>query len=92
MERIPIYQEELHTTIKNPNYIRMKPGMTISGILLFLIIVSMAIVTGCRAPKDAQERRNFMIPKKDELPRNKKYTMVEKRKTYKVNKKHKKKR
>lgn len=33
------------------------------------------------------ERRNLMIPQKDELPRNSKYTGVKKRKTYKSNKK-----
>jgi hypothetical protein len=69
----------------------MKPGITRQGILLFLIMMLMLLVTGCGGPKDAQERRNLMIPKKDELPRNKRYKMVEKRKTYKVNKKNKKK-
>jgi hypothetical protein len=69
----------------------MKPGITRQGILLFLIMLLMILVTGCGGPKDAQERRNLMIPKKDELPRNKRYKMVEKRKTYKVNKKNKKK-
>ena len=52
-------------------------------------MISVVFINGCSAPKEAQERRNLMIPKKDELPRNRKYTMVEKRKTYKVNKKHK---
>ncbi len=69
----------------------MKPGMTRQRMLVFLIMVLMVLVTGCGGAKDAQERRNLMIPKKDELPRNKKYNMVEKRKTYKVNKKYKKK-
>ena len=70
----------------------MKPGITRQHIILFLIMLLMVLVNGCGGPKDAQERRNLMIPKKDELPRNKKYNMVEKRKTYKVNKKHKKRR
>lgn len=70
----------------------MKPGITIQHIILFLIMLLMVLVTGCGGPKDAQERRNLMIPRKDELPRNKKYKMVEKRKTYKVNKKYKKRR
>jgi hypothetical protein len=70
----------------------MKPGITRQRIFIFLIVSLMVLVTGCGGPKGAQERRNLMIPKKDELPRNKKYKMVEKRKTYKVNKKHRKKR
>ena len=70
----------------------MKPGLTKQNILLFLIMVLMVFVAGCSGPKDVQERRNLMIPKKDELPRNKKYHMVEKRKTYKYNKKYKKRR
>lgn len=70
----------------------MKPGITRQHIILFLIMLLMVLVTGCGGPKDAQERRNLMIPRKDELPRNKKYKMVEKRKTYKVNKKYKKRR
>jgi hypothetical protein len=50
----------------------------------------MVMITGCGGLKDAQERRNLLIPRKDELPRNKKYNMVERRKTYKYKKKHKK--
>ena len=70
----------------------MKPGITKQHIIIFLIMLLMVLVTGCGGLKDAQERRNLMIPRKDELPRNKKYKMVEKRKTYKVNKKYKKRR
>lgn len=69
----------------------MKPGITVQHVILFLIMLLMVLVTGCGGPKDARERRNLMMPRKDELPRNKKYKMVEKRKTYKVNKKYKKK-
>lgn len=70
----------------------MKPGITRQRIFIFLIMSLMVLVTGCGGLKDAQERRNLMIPRKDELPRNKKYKMVEKRKTYKVKKKHRKRR
>lgn len=70
----------------------MNPGTISRKILLLVIMVLMVLAAGCGGPKDAQERRNLMIPKKDELPRNKKYKMVEKRKTYKVNKKYRKKR
>lgn len=70
----------------------MNPCMISRRLLLLLIILLMGLATGCGGLKDAQERRNLMIPRKDELPRNKKYKMVEKRKTYKVNKKYKKKR
>ncbi len=70
----------------------MNAGITRQRLLLFLIMSLMVLVTGCGGLKDAQERRNLMIPRKDELPRNRKYKMVEKRKTYKVNKKYRKKR
>ncbi|MBN2214263.1 MAG: hypothetical protein JW723_08460 [Bacteroidales bacterium] len=68
----------------------MKPSLTAQSVLLFFIMSVIVLVTGCGGLKDAQERRNLMIPKKDELPRNKKYKMVEKRKTYKLKKKYKK--
>lgn len=41
---------------------------------------------GCSAAKDAEQRRGLMMPKKDELSRNKKYSAIGKRKTYKVKK------
>ncbi len=66
----------------------MKTGISKQCIYILLLMISMVFVTGCGGPKDAQQRRNLMIPRKDELPRNKKYTMAEKKKTYKVNKKH----
>jgi len=80
----------MNVEIKNKTI--MSSVKTVQNILLFFIMALMVFITGCGGPKDAQERRNLMIPKKDELPRNKKYNMVEKRKTYKVNKKHKKRR
>ncbi|MBN2613577.1 MAG: hypothetical protein JXB00_18620 [Bacteroidales bacterium] len=66
----------------------MKTGISKQFALIILLIFSMVYISGCSAPKEAAERRNLMMPRKDELPRNKKYRMVEKRKTYKVNKKH----
>lgn len=44
------------------------------------------IPIGCSSAKDAQERRGLMMPKKDELPKNKKYKSVGKRKTNKIKK------
>ena len=69
----------------------MKTCISKQCIWILLLMISMVFVTGCGGPKDAQQRRNLMIPKKDELPRNKKYNMVEKRKTYKPDKNHKRK-
>lgn len=68
----------------------MKNRIIKSLAFIFLLIGSVIFMPGCGGTKDASERRNYMMPRKDELPRNKKYTMVEKRKTYAVNKKHKK--
>jgi hypothetical protein len=68
----------------------MKSRLTFQSILLFFIMSLIVMITGCGGLKDAQERRNLLIPRKDELPRNKKYNMVERRKTYKYKKKHKK--
>jgi hypothetical protein len=60
-----------------------------------LFIFSFLIVFGCSSQKDMNQRRNLMIPQKDELPRNSKYSSSKKKKTYhpvkKKNKKPKKK-
>ncbi len=68
----------------------MKYRLTYQSILLCFIISLIVMVSGCGGLKDAQERRNLMIPRKDELPRNKKYKMAKQRKTYKYKKRHKK--
>jgi len=50
--------------------------------ILILKALILLILTGCSGYKDMQERRNLMMPKKSELPRNQKYKEIEKRKTY----------
>jgi hypothetical protein len=40
--------------------------------------------TGCNAEKEAAERRNLMMPKRSELPRNSLYKEKAKKKTYKA--------
>jgi len=50
--------------------------------LLILQALILLIFIGCSGYKDMQERKNFMIPKKSELPRNRKYKEAKKKKTY----------
>jgi hypothetical protein len=47
--------------------------------------------TGCNAEKEVNERRNYMMPKTSELPRNSMYKETAKKKTLKANTKKKKK-
>jgi hypothetical protein len=54
--------------------------LNIKRLLIKALIL--LILTGCSGYKDMVERRNLMMPKKSELPRNKKYTEAKKRKTY----------
>ncbi len=62
--------------------------MKLSRILFLLAwLIVLPGMYSCSAEKHMAERRNLMIPQKDELPRNSKYTGVKKRKTYKSNKK-----
>ena len=64
--------------------------MKLSKILFFLtILIVLPVFSGCNAEKQMAQRRNLMMPQKDELPRNSKYTGVKKKKTYKPNKKKK---
>jgi hypothetical protein len=58
---------------------------------IFAIVFSFLIVFGCSSQKDMNQRRNFMIPQKDELPKNSKYSSAKKNKTYKPAKKKKRK-
>jgi len=54
--------------------------------IIFIIIISISL-NNCNAQKEAAQRRNLMLPKKDELPKNyKKYDLKETRKSYKVKK------
>ena len=50
--------------------------------LLVLKALIILILTACSGYKDMQERKNYMIPKKSELPRNRKYKEAKKKKTY----------
>jgi hypothetical protein len=50
--------------------------------LLMIKALILIIFLGCSSYKDMQERRNYMIPKKSELPRNRKYKEAKKKKTY----------
>jgi len=64
--------------------------MKISRILFLLVwLIVFSGMTGCNAEKEMAQRRNYMMPRTDELPRNAdKYRPFKKKKTYK--KKHKK--
>jgi hypothetical protein len=59
--------------------------------LCLLLIIFLYSFTGCGADKDVAERRNFMIPKTSELPRNSLYKEKSKKKTNKPSQKKKKK-
>jgi hypothetical protein len=65
----------------------MKINFTKNRIFLICILIIL-ISAGCSGTKDMQERKNLMIPKKSDLPRNAKYKEPKKRKTYAI--KHKK--
>ena len=60
--------------------------MKIKVILLSFVVL--LIFGSCDAEKEAAQRRNLMMPKKSDLPRNSKYAGSKEKKTYKV-KKHK---
>jgi len=49
---------------------------------IFSFFFTCLIVFGCNAQKDMDQRRNYMMPQKDELPRNSKYKTPKKKKTY----------
>jgi hypothetical protein len=51
--------------------------------LLAIIILSSGMMA-CSAAKEVEERKNLMMPKQSEMPRNSRYKEVEKRKTNKV--------
>ena len=50
--------------------------------ILVLKALILLILAACSSYKDMQERKNYMIPKKSELPRNTKYKEAKKKKTY----------
>ena len=62
-------------------------------IKIFLLSVSLLLLlAGCDAQKEYVQRRNLMMPKKSDLPRNSKYSGSKTTKTYKVRKNKQKKR
>jgi hypothetical protein len=50
--------------------------------LLFLEALILIFLAGCSGYKDMVERRNLMMPKQSELPRNRKFREAKKKKTY----------
>jgi hypothetical protein len=57
---------------------------TIRKLCFFMLTgLLLHFFTGCSAEKDIKERRNLMMPKKSELPRNKLYQESAKKKTFK---------
>ncbi len=50
--------------------------------ILFLKALILIFLAGCSGYKDMVERRNLMMPKQSELPRNKKFRETKKKKTY----------
>jgi hypothetical protein len=54
---------------------------------LFIWLLSIMIFLGCTAQKDMNQRRNLMIPQKDELPRNSKYKSAKRQTNKNVSKK-----
>jgi hypothetical protein len=60
--------------------------MKFNKLLLYslAIIILLSGVMACNAGKEVTERKNLMMPKQSEMPRNSRYKEVEKRKTNKV--------
>jgi hypothetical protein len=58
--------------------------MTVRKICLYMLLgLFLHSFTGCGAEKEANERRNYMMPKTSELPRNSLYKEPSKKKTHK---------
>jgi hypothetical protein len=69
-----------------------QPMITVRKICLYVMIgLFLHSVTGCNAEKEMNERRNYMMPRTSELPRNSLYKESAKKKTHKANTKRKKK-
>jgi len=60
--------------------------MKFNKLLLYslAIIILLSGTMACSAEKDVAERKNLMMPKQSEMPRNSRYKEVEKRKKNKV--------
>lgn len=57
--------------------------------LLTIIWLLTLFASGCDTYKESQQRRNYMMPKADELPRNRKLKPQKNKKTYNSSKKNK---
>jgi hypothetical protein len=62
-----------------------KTAMRISKLILYALacVILLSSVGACSAEKEVTERKNLMMPKKSEMPRNKRYKEAEKRKVNK---------
>ncbi len=59
--------------------------MQLRKIFFYLFItLFICIISGCDAQKEMAERRNLMMPKRSELPKNSLYKEPAKKKTYKT--------
>jgi len=60
--------------------------MKFNKLILFslAIIILLSGTMACNTEKEYLERKNLMMPKKSEMPRNSKYKEVENRKTNKI--------
>ena len=60
--------------------------ITVRKICLYILLLGIFLhsFTGCGAEKEVNERRNYMMPKTSELPRNSLYKESSKKKTHKV--------
>ena len=66
--------------------------ITVRKICLFMLLgLFLHSFTGCSAEKEVNERRNYMMPKTSELPKNSLYKEPSKKKTHKAKSKNKKK-
>ncbi|MBP1669408.1 MAG: hypothetical protein H6Q21_1774 [Bacteroidetes bacterium] len=58
--------------------------ITVRKIFLYMLLgLFLHSFTGCGAEKEVNERRNYMMPKTSELPRNSLYKESSKKKTHK---------
>jgi len=64
--------------------------ITIRKVCLYVVLgMFLHSFTGCNPEKEVSERRNYMMPKKSELPRNSLYKESSKKNTHKASAKKK---
>jgi len=64
--------------------------ITVRKMFLYMLLgLFLYSFTGCGAEKEVNERRNYMMPKTSELPRNSLYKESSKKKTHKAKSKKK---